>query len=194
MKIYFDGCSCTYGQELINPIDERYSKLVANHFGAEDYNKARCGGSNRRIIRNLLSHNMSEFDMVVIQMTYKWRTEFYKDGRWKRFGLRRDFHTVAPSGFSLTKQKFVEDKATHPYVRDMYSDEFGEIDEKIMYHAIKNILKDKKHFIFTIQHGTELPIYAYNDPIHLRASIGHPNKEGHKFLADIVIRGLTTPK
>ena len=189
MRIYFDGCSYTYGAELINPIDERYSKLVANHFGAEDYNIARGGGSNRRIIRNLLSHNMSEFDMVVIQMTYKWRTEFYKDGRWKRI---RHFKT--PSGFSHTKQKFVEEKVTHPYLKDMYSDEFGEIDEKIMYHAIKNILKDKKHFIFTIQHGTVLPIYAYNDPIHLRATQGHPNKEGHKFLADIVIRGLTTPK
>ena len=188
MKIYFDGCSYTYGAELINPIDERYSKLVANHFGAEDYNIARGGGSNRRIIRNLLSHNMSEFDMVVIQMTYKWRTEFYKDGRWKRI---RHFKT--PSGFSHTKQKFVEEKVTHPYLKDMYSDEFGEIDEKIMYHAIKNILKDKKHFILTIQHDTVLPIYACNEP-YSRAPRGHPDKEGHKFFADVVIRGLTIPK
>ena len=110
--------------------------------------------------------------MVVIQMTYKWRTEFYKDGRWQR----------------------IQRSVPHPYLANMYDEEYGKIDEKIMYHAIKNILKDKKHFILTIQHGTVLPIYAYNDPIHLRATQGHPNKEGHKFLADIVIRGLTTPK
>ena len=169
-KIYFDGCSVTYGAELMCPEDERYSRIVARHFGAEDYNLAAGGGSNRRILRNLLSHNMSEFDMVVIQMTKRQRNEFYKDGRWQR----------------------IQKSVPHPYL-DMYCEEYGKIDEKIMYHAIKNILKDKKHFILTIQHDTVLPIYACNER-YSRAPRGHPDKEGHKFFADVVIRGLTLAK
>ena len=167
MKIYFDGCSVTYGAELMYPEDERYSKHVARHFGAEDYNLARGGGSNRRILRNLLNHNVYEFDMFVIQMTKRARTEFMKDGKWQR----------------------IQTSVPHPYLADMYDDEYGKIDEQIMYHAIKNILKDRKHFILTIQHDTVLPIYACNEPYSM-APRGHPNKEGHKFFADVVIRGL----
>ena len=104
-------------------------------------------------------------------MTKRQRTEFYKDGKWQR----------------------VQRSVPHIFLKDMYCDKYGKIDEEIMYHAIKNIVKDKKHFILTIQHDTVLPIYACNEP-YSRAPRGHPDKEGHKFLADVVIRGLTTPK
>ena len=172
MKIYFDGCSVTFGAELEDKKTERYSRLVANHFGAEDYNIATGGGSNRRMLRNLLSHDLSQYDIVVIQMTKRMRTEFYNGGEWNN----------------------VQTSSPHYFLKNCYSEKYGIIDEMIMYHAIKNILKDKKHYILSIQHDTEVPVdYVTNDP-YPRAPRGHPDKEGHKFLADIVIRGLTTPK
>mgnify|MGYP003119765188 FL=1 len=162
--IYFDGCSVTMGAELDDKETKRYSRLVANHFGVEDYNIAVGGGSNRRILRNLLSHDLSQYEMFIIQMTKRMRTEFYNDG-WQR----------------------IQTSVPHPFLKDMYTDEYGKIDEMIMYHAIKSILKDRPHFILSIQHDTKVPVdYVTNDP-YPRAPRGHPNEEGHKFLANLVI-------
>ena len=77
MKIYFDGCSNTHGSELIDPLNTRFSKLVCNHFNAEEYNIGRVSGSDRRMARNLLEHDLSQYDMFVIQFTHKVRGEWY---------------------------------------------------------------------------------------------------------------------
>ena len=52
MKIYFDGCSHTWGSELTD-LNSRYSKIICNHYGAEEYNIAERGGSDKRMVRNL---------------------------------------------------------------------------------------------------------------------------------------------
>ncbi len=78
MKIYFDGCSWTEAGNLENKYEERFSRLVSQEFGAEEYNFALSGGSNDRIIRNLMvDKNIEEYDLAVIQMTYPARTEYY---------------------------------------------------------------------------------------------------------------------
>jgi len=44
MKIYFDGCSYTAGENYLSDYKEqRYSARVAKHFGAEEHNFARGG-------------------------------------------------------------------------------------------------------------------------------------------------------
>ena len=66
MRIYFDGCSWTKGEELENQEKERYSKLICDELGAEETNLAIKGGSNDRIVRNLLVENQIEqFDWAV---------------------------------------------------------------------------------------------------------------------------------
>ena len=76
MKIYFDGCSWTQGTELENQEEERYSKLICNHLGAEENNLGYGGGSNDRIVRNLLvENNIEKYDAAFIQMTFPARTE-----------------------------------------------------------------------------------------------------------------------
>ena len=83
-KIYFDGCSWTKGIELKNPLEERYSKLICDEIGAEEINFAMGGGSNDRIIRNLVvENNIEEYDYAVIQMTFPARTEYW-EGKWRR--------------------------------------------------------------------------------------------------------------
>ena len=84
MKIYFDGCSYTRGDELDNPEEERFSKIICDELGAEETNLALSGGSNDRIIRNLLvENNIEEYDYAVIQMTFPTRTEYW-DSKWRR--------------------------------------------------------------------------------------------------------------
>ena len=79
MKIYFDGCSFTYGSELENHEKERYSRLICNELGAEEKNYAMGGGSNDRIIRNLMTENdIEKYDLAIIQMTFPARTEYLK--------------------------------------------------------------------------------------------------------------------
>ena len=85
MKIYFDGCSNTAGSELKDAKKTRFSKLVCDHFNAEEYNIGLFSGSDRRMARNLLEHDLSQYDMFVIQLTQKARSEYWceRDKKWK---------------------------------------------------------------------------------------------------------------
>ena len=54
MILYSIGDSVTWGAELENKEQERYSKLVANHLNAIDCNNASAGVSNDYIFRNTM--------------------------------------------------------------------------------------------------------------------------------------------
>jgi len=54
MILYSIGDSVTWGSELENKEEERYSKLVANHLNAVDCNNASAGVSNDYIFRNAM--------------------------------------------------------------------------------------------------------------------------------------------
>lgn len=94
-KIYFDGCSYTYGQGLelyCNPLNifsdnrlshykftnkdiefiksNRYSGLVSTIGKFNEYNKSRNGKSNGRILFDLKSENINEYEYVIIQLTH----------------------------------------------------------------------------------------------------------------------------
>ena len=101
MKIYFDGCSWANGAELKN-IDNRYSKIISNYYKAEEYNIAENGGCNRRIVRNILDHNIDDFDLFVIQMTMHSRTEWYDEDK-KKF---REVKTALPRDLSDEEKKY----------------------------------------------------------------------------------------
>ena len=80
-SIYFDGCSWTRGAELELPESERFSKLLSDHYDCIETNFSKAGGSNDRIVRNLIVENniKSMYDLAIIQMSYPARTEFYFD-------------------------------------------------------------------------------------------------------------------
>ena len=54
MKIYFDGCSWTWGGELEDNESERFSAIISKEMGAEEHNFSRPMASNDRILRQLL--------------------------------------------------------------------------------------------------------------------------------------------
>ena len=89
MKIYFDGCAKTGGfSRTGDRADERYPKLLCKKLNAEEYNLANRNGNNRRIIRNLLEHDLSQFDLFIIQMTKRNRFEYFdkKTRNWVSVG------------------------------------------------------------------------------------------------------------
>ena len=56
MKILFSGDSFTYGDELSNREKDRFSRLVSEHYSAEEINRAECGSSNDKIVRDVFEY------------------------------------------------------------------------------------------------------------------------------------------
>ena len=98
-KIYFDGCSYTYGQSLelyCNPLDKfdetrmskyvftkndldfitknRYSGIVSKHIGLNGINKSVNGKSNGAILRDLINfinnNDIKNIEYCIIQLTH----------------------------------------------------------------------------------------------------------------------------
>ena len=171
MKIYFDGCSWTWGGELEDNESDRFSAIVSKELGAEEHNFSRPMSSNDRILRQLVYDNdISEYDLAIIQMSYPSRTE-YHDKRKERFQniginitpLWRDIAqnktwNAAPLGrlkgtidWSHPEKK---DRKMGPkwwtdedrqfwyhYYADVYTDHYGHVKEKIIYQLIKDHCK-----------------------------------------------------
>jgi hypothetical protein len=78
MKILFSGDSFTWGDELENR-DERYSRLVCDHFGAEEMNISKCGNSNDRILHDIFLPGRHA-DVIVTQWSVPNRFDTTFDG------------------------------------------------------------------------------------------------------------------
>ena len=193
-KIYFDGCSSTWGSELKNPNNSRFSKLVCDHFGADEYNIARRGCSDKRLVRNLLETDLSPYDCVIVQFTCKNRTECWSEkmNTWVTFRnqIQRSIFNFRPKQrepMSKEEKEFVL-----YYWKHFYSDKLGIMNELIYYNAIRNILKDKKHLIIgiagwgqTVQAPVDINFTEYTT-----ASRGHPDENAHKVFAEKIIKSL----
>ncbi len=200
MKIYFDGCSYTWGAELQpNHKEQRYSKLICNHLGAEETNRSSSGGSNDRIVRNLLvENNIEEYDLAIIQMTYPVRTEYWDDNknRWikvnPKYNFTRwllDLKKDNPFHSKIDKlgEKFV-DHGDHwmYYYKYIHHEYYSQVKENIESQTIRNHCK--AHNVPVILLTMNLWSKNYFDyKIQLdgkaRADKGHPNKLGHEIIA-----------
>lgn len=188
MRIYFDGCSWTTGAELENPEEERFSKLLCNELGAEETNVAISGGSNDRIVRNLLvDKNVEDYDLAVIQMTLPTRTE-YHDDKWVRVNPPHNFKKPFYQRQSIAK--WVDEvgmkhgdfwKYWYTHITNV---KYFETIEKIHYHTIRNFRKIPL-VLLTINRWTKLPfdIQLENGTRDMKHRYNHPNKEYHKLIA-----------
>ena len=209
MKIYFDGCSWTEGAELENPEEERYSKLFCNELGAEEINLAKSGGSNDRIVRNLLvENNIEDYDLAVVQMTYPVRTEFFKEKKekwikqngwlgkydnWVRVNPKHNYNKWLhglDGNISRLGEKFEDHNDFWKYFYiHVTNEKYFEIKEKIHFQTIKNHCEVKKvHLILlTINQWTTTSAYQLNVPTLKRHHYGHPTKESHRLIADDLV-------
>ena len=197
MKIYFDGCSWTKGEELEYPKEERYSKLICDDLKAEEYNFASNGGSNDRIVRNLLvEHNIEEYDLAVIQMTYPARTEYYNQD-WIKVNPKHNYSR----GLNRKKEKKVNidnlsEKFTEyqrfwkEYYTGVISKTFITTKEKIHYQTIQNHCEVKKVplILLTINQWTVTSAHQLNVPTLKYHRYGHPTKESHRVIANYILK------
>jgi hypothetical protein len=67
-KLLTLGDSFTYGDELKNRSDA-WPYLLADKLGYEVVNLGYCGGSNHRMVRMMLTEDITDFDLVVLAWT-----------------------------------------------------------------------------------------------------------------------------
>jgi hypothetical protein len=83
MRLYFNGCSVTYGDDL--PAETRentvWPALVAKHYNCDFFNDAMSGGTNGRIVSHVLNH-INQFDKFYIQWTYASRFTLTDSTNW----------------------------------------------------------------------------------------------------------------
>ena len=191
MKIYFDGCAKTRG-DAIKPYEyNRFTTLLCNKLGAEEYNIARGGSSNRRLVRNLLEHDLSKYDLFIIQMSKRERLEWYNKTK-KEW---RNVCTNICAPHKGTEKDYSSGKKEHfkYYFDRIYTDEMGIIDEKICFSAMKSLLQNKNHvIIFMGNHECSVPVdfsYRKGKGYHDRF-----DEKAHKKIYNDIIRHLTTYK
>ena len=137
MKIYFDGCSFTNGGYLGARYgvddwkEKRWSKLLANKLGGEEYNFSSSGGSNQRILRNItVNHDICDYDLAVILMTRSERTEFFHNGNFKH---------VLPSKENYGDEEI--SKFWKSYYKNIHDRRYAKTYEVMIRKSIKAICK-----------------------------------------------------
>jgi len=79
MLLFFNGCSNTWGGEL-EDLNDRFSKIVSDHYGVEEVNESACGISNDRITCTTIKKiKRNKIDHVIIQFTVPSRMRWYDD-------------------------------------------------------------------------------------------------------------------
>jgi lysophospholipase L1-like esterase len=208
MKIYFDGCSWTYGTELENPEQERWSTLISQKLSADHINMSEPGAANDRIVRNLLNEvNIEDYDLAIIQLTYPLRTEFHTGNGWKSVNMIRNYRCSwkdsvtklnieksfdgAPKEFNKHKDFWIY------YYLWICNETYFETKEKIAYETIKSFCFSKNIplILLSIDHKSKLD-YDLNLTKTWKkyptAPQKHPNKEGHKMIAEDILNIITS--
>ena len=70
MNIGFSGCSFTFGDEMNDPIKDRYSAVIARELNINEYNVSKNGNSIDRICKGMYDLTKTvKLDFAVIQIT-----------------------------------------------------------------------------------------------------------------------------
>jgi hypothetical protein len=77
MRLYFNGCSHTYGDDLTNPAVSAWPAILAKEYGATLLNDSVSGGTNDRIMYRVVKQ-IDQFDKFYIAWTYSSRFTRYR--------------------------------------------------------------------------------------------------------------------
>jgi len=179
MKIYFDGASWTYGgglDEEGHSLDCRFSKLVSDHYGAEEFNISEGGAAANTVLRHLftgkyrqLEFDVKDFDAFVIELPFFQREEYYSEpaNAWRRhkpdWALSKKYLNLKDKIYRFTIRSFIAELGK-PLVLIYSSPQIYSMDYDLFF---------SKGFKYA------------------RLSKGHPNPLGHRQIADDIIKILT---
>lgn len=202
MKILYNGCSWTYGDELEDK-KERFSYLVSQHFNAEEVNVAECGSSNDKITRTtyLALKEHKDIDAVVIQWSNVERAELWDKKHYpynmipsmNLGGVRKRPERLE----YVTRQKCYygtfEDATGHEmlykniHLMQLMCKDYGVplYMTKLKPDKCKESKRGWEFVPMTAIYEKLLPDYSYRMPK------GHPTPEGHQIIAQHIIELMT---
>ena len=202
MKIYFDGDSWTWGGEIDmeRKYTHRFSRLVSDKLGAEEYNISKNGISNQCICRKLLiDHDISQYDLAIIQMTYQDRLEYYHEFE-KRCRTISIVVTPLVNWIPWSQRKEKLDRRGYDYkfwtkyYKEFYTETMGSTYEKMYATIIRNHCKVNNVRLILMTNNnlkTEVKFdLGLEDPKYPQYSGGHPNEEGHRLIASDILKLL----
>jgi len=201
MKIVFAGCSFTWGDELENPEEQRFSRLVCNKLEAEEYNVSCCGWSNDLILHNFLkfSTTCGKPDVAVIQWTALSRWQMWNDTQndWEVLCTQKKYH------LKLNAVRYYRNVYTHQHGIENYWKDVYLAEQYCKDNDIKLIMMDMNYKKPTVDYvspyqflckgyrqnivGGLLPKPKHIKPNELREYYmknWHPSFKGHQMIAD----------
>jgi len=215
--ILFDGCSWTYGCELENIEEERWSTLVSNHFNTEHVNLSRWGKSNDGILRTTMHHcENHKVDLAVIQFTKNNRREILSGDSYYR--MKHGKANTLMDQASLDYYKYLntpEDNVANFFKNKFLLEHYFKV-HKIPYVFVKINLKTTKYYsrkhsetdsvnpsswqmmsdsspvpcLYDVLGGWNIPPY-YDYETYRKQNVKkegtHPNAKGHRKIADFLI-------
>ena len=203
MDILFVGCSITWGDELKDRLNTRYSKLICDALGANETNIAECGMSNDWIARRTVEETRKKkYDRVYVQLTATPRMEFfnqdgpckftpqivkqkeksyYIEGRWYYKMIYNMYHGIE----NLYKNKFIIESAVDSELVFLFAD--SKQDRKLHEGSYWNsFCKIKQHEIF--RHILRGPLSKSEvDRLYPLGKRGHPLESSHQKIADYLL-------
>ena len=207
MSLCFSGCSITWGDELQNKFQERYSTLVSNHYDARHTNISACGISNDSIVRNTIKHlQNTKSDIVVIQYTVHPRLEYFNNQtieHWtpqdaKKSQKRRDYYLSVYNDVMAAENMW-----KNIFLFDTYCKSVGQkYVSLIADHFERIVVKPDMFYQNHVGYWREMctdykPSYIqkellgmeFKSPENYAQGLngGHPSAEGHKKIANKVI-------
>ena len=207
MSLCFSGCSITWGDELQNKFQERYSTLVSQHYDARHTNISACGISNDTIVRNTIKYlQNTKSDIVVLQFTVTSRIEFYEENKDPQFYTPQNIRTMAHRNYYTKIYNDVlgvENMWKNIFLFDSYCKSVGQKYVSIIGdHYEPSILRPQEFYKGHVGYWRQLckdynPVLIQNqilggdidNPENYAKGIngGHPSAEGHKKIANKVI-------
>jgi len=191
MKIYFDGDSFTKGVELYNQTQHRFSRLISDHYKNKEYNFSYAGSSNGAIVRRLIvENNIKEYDLAVIQMSLPMRLEYYDGMRytnlrekdfkgWKEFYLKRIYHEKYGNDYEYLYYQAIKNHCSVNNIPLVITTNrsYKKYKENSTGMVFRKMLPSDKRANFDLYLDT-----------YPRAKMGHPNEDGHRMIADDIIK------
>ena len=186
--ILFDGCSWTWGDELENREETRFSSLI----GQDHVNLGQCGKSNDGILRTTLDFcEKNEVDIAVIQFTLISRREIMRE-------TGNKYYNITPHGKDDRSIEYYRNLRTRPddcanYYKNKFILEQYFKNKGIRYYFV-NLTKPKDALDF--QNSTWYDISDKKSVVSLKSVIGrmrthpehyvisHPNEKGHELIAE----------
>lgn len=205
MNIAFFGDSFTWGDELNNPQDERFSRLVCEKLNANETNISRRGSGNEEICLNVTEFIMSnnQADFICIQLSNYIRYTYVSKDRLKNTPR---YSTINPNSTSNTPKEKLLALSLYSLANGNYKLYYAMTRYKV--YLLSEVLKSKNIPHFFIVKSSDVKDFlednllpkSFYDNFYMKsiknslseANIslkpgGHPSELGHKFIAEQIL-------